>query len=56
MAEVGDQTISKAGGKPRTLQFVKRTDIYRSHTRDGEPVQLGNEPGIVPGPENTYSS
>ncbi|MDR6555758.1 arylsulfatase [Arthrobacter pascens] len=54
--------LSDNGASPEEIPhferdtFVKRTDIFRSHTRDGEPVQLGNEPGIVPGPENTYSS
>lgn len=28
----------------------------RSHTRDGRPVRFGNNPGILPGPEDTYSS
>lgn len=54
--------LSDNGASPEEIPhferetFVKRTDIYRSHTRNGEPVQLGNEPAIVPGPENTYSS
>jgi arylsulfatase len=54
--------LSDNGASPEEIPhferdtFVKRTDIYRSHTRAGEPVQLGNEPRIVPGPENTYSS
>lgn len=37
-------------------KFISRTDIFRSHTRTGEPVRLGNEPGLTPGPEDTYSS
>ena len=36
--------------------FVERKDLYRKHTRAGEPVHLGNEPAIVPGPESTYAS
>ena len=54
--------LSDNGASPEEIPhferstFVQRTDIFRSHTRDGEAVQLGNEPGIVPGPENTYSS
>lgn len=27
-----------------------------SHTPDGRPMRLGNEPGIVPGPADTFSS
>lgn len=27
-----------------------------THTRDGRPVRYGNEPDILPGPEDTYSS
>ena len=54
--------LSDNGASPEEIPhferstFVQRTDIFRSHTRDGEPVRLGNEPDIVPGPENTYSS
>jgi arylsulfatase len=54
--------LSDNGASPEEIPhferdtFVKRTDIYSSYTRDGRPVQLGNEPGIVPGPEDTYSS
>lgn len=28
----------------------------RSHTRDGRPVRFGNDPSIIPGPEDTYCS
>ncbi|MFO7725158.1 MAG: arylsulfatase [Oceanipulchritudo sp.] len=28
----------------------------RSHTRDGRPVRFGNDPEILPGPEDTYCS
>ncbi len=27
-----------------------------SHTRDGRPVRVGNTPGVMPGPEDTYQS
>ncbi len=30
--------------------------IARAHTRSGEPVHFGNDPGRMPGPENTYQS
>lgn len=54
--------LSDNGASPEEIphmepeKFVSRTDIFRSHTRTGEPVRLGNEPDILPGPENTYSS
>lgn len=54
--------LSDNGASPEELPhfdretFTKRSDIFRARTRSGEPVSLGNEPGIVPGPENTYSS
>ena len=37
-------------------RFSARTDILRTRTRDGDPVRIGNEPAIVPGPEDTYAS
>jgi arylsulfatase len=30
--------------------------IARSHTRAGEPVRFGNNPDVMPGPEDTYQS
>jgi arylsulfatase len=54
--------LSDNGASPEEIphmgreKFVSRTDIFRSRTRGGEPVRLGNEPAIVPGPEDTYSS
>ncbi|TNC29445.1 arylsulfatase [Amycolatopsis alkalitolerans] len=54
--------LSDNGASPEEIphmtreRFVSRTDIFRGHTRTGEPVRLGNEPGTMPGPENTYSS
>ncbi|AXC50585.1 arylsulfatase [Paracoccus suum] len=30
--------------------------IARGETRDGRPVRLGNDPSIMPGPEDTYQS
>ncbi len=30
--------------------------FYRGQARNGEPVRFGNDPEIVPGPENTYTS
>lgn len=38
------------------VQFRKRSDIVRPRTRDGREVRIGNEPSIVPGPEDTYAS
>lgn len=37
-------------------RFKQRRDILRLETRDGREVRIGNEPGIVPGGEDTYSS
>ncbi len=37
-------------------QFKQRSDILRVRARDGREVRVGNEPSIVPGPEDTYSS
>jgi arylsulfatase len=37
-------------------QFKQRSDILRVRTRDGREVRVGNEPSIVPGPEDTYAS
>lgn len=54
--------LSDNGASPEEIphmsreKFVSRTDIFRHRTRSGEPVRLGNQPDIVPGPEDTYSS
>jgi len=37
-------------------ELVNQLMIARSHTRSGEPVHIGNNPDIMPGPENTYQS
>ena len=37
-------------------ELVEKLMIARSHTRKGEPVHFGNDPGRMPGPENTYQS
>lgn len=37
-------------------ELVDRLMIAKSHTRTGEPVQFGNDPAVLPGPENTYQS
>lgn len=37
-------------------QFKTRPDIVRLTTRDGREVRIGNEPSIMPGPEDTYAS
>ena len=37
-------------------ELVNKLMIARSHTRKGEPVHFGNDPGRMPGPENTYQS
>ncbi|MFM7531315.1 MAG: arylsulfatase [Rubrivivax sp.] len=37
-------------------ELVDKLMIARSHTRSGEPVHIGNNASIMPGPENTYQS
>ncbi|MBC5764657.1 arylsulfatase [Ramlibacter albus] len=37
-------------------ELVNRLMIAKEHTRAGEPVQFGNDPSVMPGPENTYQS
>jgi arylsulfatase A-like enzyme len=37
-------------------ELVNNLMIAKSHTRSGEPVQFGNNPALMPGPENTYQS
>lgn len=36
--------------------FVRRTDLVRTHTRDGQEVTIGNDPRVRPGAEDTYQS
>jgi arylsulfatase len=37
-------------------ELVNKLMIAKSHTRDGKPVRFGNNPSIMPGPEDTYQS
>lgn len=37
-------------------ELVNNLMIAKSHTRAGEEVRFGNNPDIMPGPENTYQS
>lgn len=37
-------------------ELVDTIRIGRAHTRTGEPVRIGNQPDIMPGPEDTYQS
>lgn len=37
-------------------ELVNKLMIAKSHTRAGDPVHFGNDPGRMPGPENTYQS
>lgn len=54
--------LSDNGASPEAMphgdedRFRTRTDILRLKTRDGRDVRIGNEPGVVPGAENTYAS
>jgi arylsulfatase len=54
--------LSDNGGSDEDLPLVElerfklRRDILRLRARDGREVRIGNEPSIVPGPEDTYAS
>jgi arylsulfatase len=54
--------LSDNGASDEVLPLVKlerfktRSDILRLKTRDGRDVQIGNEPSIAPGGEDSYSS
>jgi arylsulfatase A-like enzyme len=54
--------LSDNGASPEELpkgeveSFRQRTDIVPTRTRDGRELRVGNDPGVVPGPEDTYSS
>jgi len=37
-------------------ELVNKLRIAKSHTRKGAPVQFGNNPALMPGPEDTYQS
>ena len=37
-------------------ELVNKLMIAKEHTRTGEPVHFGNDPDVMPGPENTYQS
>lgn len=37
-------------------ELVNNLMIAKSHTREGGEVQFGNNPSLMPGPENTYQS
>jgi arylsulfatase A-like enzyme len=37
-------------------ELVNKLMIAKANTRDGEPVHFGNNPHLMPGPENTYQS
>ena len=37
-------------------ELVNKLRIARSHTRNGAEVRFGNDPALMPGPEDTYQS
>lgn len=37
-------------------RFRKRADILKHHTKDGRRVVIGNDSGVMPGADDTYSS
>ncbi len=54
--------LSDNGASPEVIphqdrsSFMARSDIFQRRTRDGQEVQLGSNPGIWPGAEDTYAS
>ncbi len=40
----------------RKTGWYKESGIAPNTTRDGRPVKIGNDPNIMPGPEDTYES
>jgi hypothetical protein len=54
--------LSDNGASDETLplveleRFKQRRDILRVQTRDGREVQVGNDPAVMPGGEDTYAS
>ena len=54
--------LSDNGASDETLplveleRFKQRRDIVRLTTRDGREVQVGNDPAVMPGGEDTYAS
>jgi len=40
----------------KLADFAKRSDIVPRHSRNGQPIRIGNSPDIVPGADDTYSS
>jgi arylsulfatase A-like enzyme len=37
-------------------EFAAKDAVLRTGTRDGRPLRVGNDPSVVPGPEDTYAS
>jgi arylsulfatase A-like enzyme len=54
--------VSDNGASPEELPLVPlerfrlRTDILRERTRAGSPITIGNDPGVMPGAEDTFQS
>jgi len=54
--------LSDNGASDESLPLVElerfrlRSDIVRLETRDGREVRIGNDPQVLPGPEDTYAS
>lgn len=65
-AGVRDDTVvvflSDNGGSAEELpigdrdRFAQKDTVLRAGTRDGRPVQVGNQPDVPPGAEDTYAS
>jgi arylsulfatase len=54
--------LSDNGASPEELPLIEperfrlRTDILRHRTREGVPITIGNDRGVMPGPEDTFQS
>jgi arylsulfatase len=54
--------LSDNGASPEELPLVEperfrlRTDILRHRTREDAPITIGNDRGVMPGPEDTFQS
>ncbi|MGH2380896.1 MAG: arylsulfatase [Candidatus Limnocylindria bacterium] len=54
--------LSDNGASPEELPLVElarfrlRADILRHRTRAGSPITIGNDPSLMPGPEDTFQS
>lgn len=48
--------LADNGGCAEELRANVNVKTFRATTRDGRPVRRGNDPSLMPGPEETYAS